>query len=48
MGQVSHDDKSSDHVEQPSINMHDPRGFDPNIEINRGWSQRVFNFARST
>ena len=40
VGQGTHDDKNTTHVEQPSINKHAPRGFDSNMGSNQGWSPR--------
>ena len=40
VGQGTHEDKNSAHVELPSTNKHDLRGFDSNMEINQGWSTR--------
>ena len=37
VGQGTHDDKNSAHLEKPSINKQGLRGFDSNIGSNRGW-----------
>ena len=40
VGQGTHEDKNSPHVELPSMNKNDLRGFDSNIGSNQGWSAR--------
>ena len=40
VGQGTHEDKNSAHVELPSINKHNLRGFDSNLGSNQGWSTR--------
>ena len=40
VGQGTHEDKNSAHVELPSMNKHDLRGFDSNMGSNQGWSIR--------
>ena len=36
----THKDKNGAHVELPSMNKHDLRGFDSNMGSNQGWSIR--------
>ena len=40
MDQRTHEEKNSAHVELPSINKHDLRGFDSIMGSNQGWSTR--------
>jgi hypothetical protein len=40
VGQGTHEDKNSAHVELPSMNKHDLKGFDSNMGSNQGWSTR--------
>ena len=40
VGQGTHEDKNSTHVQLPSMNKHDLRGFDSNMGSNQGWSTR--------
>ena len=38
--QGTHEEKNNSHVELPSMNKHDLRGFDSNMGSNQGWSTR--------
>ena len=40
VGQGTHEEKNNSHVELPSMNKHDLRGFDSNMGSNQGWSTR--------
>ena len=40
MVQGTHEDKNSAHVELPSMNEHDLKGFDSNMGSNQGWYTR--------
>ena len=46
VGQGTHEDKNSAHVELPSMNKHDLRGFDSNMGSNQGWSIRSLQLPK--
>ena len=44
--QGTHEDKNSSHVELPSMNKYDLRGFDSNIGSNQGWCTKIVQLPK--
>ena len=44
--QGTHEEKNNAHVELPSMNKHDLKGFDSNMLSNQGWSTRCLQLPK--